>query len=70
MRDPRLYLRDILNAMQAIESFVGDMDFEEFKDNDLVSSAVIRKFEIIDDIPKLKPLIRKILEDLKAKEYA
>jgi len=33
------------------------------------------KYELVwrtikDDIPKLKPLIRKILEDLKAKEYA
>ena len=55
MRDPRLYLRDILNAMQAIEGFVGDMDFEEFKDNDLVSSAVIRKFEIIGEAAKNVP---------------
>ena len=47
MRDYRLYLKDIIDAMEAIESFVRDMDFERFKEDDKTSSAVIRKFEII-----------------------
>jgi len=48
-RNIKLYLRDILQAIEAIEVFVKDMDFEGFKDSDLVSSAVIRKFEIIGE---------------------
>ena len=106
-----IYLKDILEAMEAIEGFVEGTQFEEFKGDDKTSSAVIRKFEIIgeaaknipetikhkhsivpwkemagmrdklihfyfgikyelvwrtikDVIPQIKPLIRKILEDL------
>lgn len=46
MRNHKLYLKDILNAFEAIEKFVEGMDFEEFKRDDKTSSAVIRKFEI------------------------
>jgi len=49
MRRIILYLNDILDAMNAIEKFVEDIDFEDFEANDLVSSAVIRKFEIIGE---------------------
>jgi len=54
-RDYRLFLRDILEAMEAIESFVGDMDYEDFVENDLVRSAVVRKFEIIGEAAKNIP---------------
>lgn len=54
-RDYRLFLRDILEAMEAIESFVEGMDYEDFVENDLVSSAVIRKFEIIGEATKRVP---------------
>jgi len=111
MRNYKLYLKDILKAMEAIEGFVEGMEFEDFKRDDKTSSAVIRKFEIIgeaaknipetikqkysivpwremagmrdklihfyfgikyelvwrtikDVIPQIKPLIRKILEEL------
>ena len=46
-RDIKLYVKYILKAIDAIEEFVNDIDFEEFRKNDMVSSAVIRKFEII-----------------------
>lgn len=49
MRDPKLYLKDIIEAPEAIESFVEGMNYEEFVSSDLVSSAVIRKLEIIGD---------------------
>ena len=52
MRDYRLYLKDILSAMEAIEKFTQGMDFEDFKENDMVCSAVIRKFEIIGEASK------------------
>lgn len=54
-RDYRIFLRDILEAMEAIESFVEGMDYEDFVENDLVSSAVIRKFEIIGEATKRIP---------------
>lgn len=52
MRDPKLYLKDILDAMDAIEKFVEGMEFDEFKRDDKTSSAVIRKFEIIGEATK------------------
>jgi len=47
MREYGLYAKDILDAMEAIEKFVGNMTFHEFAQDDKTSSAVIRKFEII-----------------------
>lgn len=55
MRDPKLYLKDILAAMDAIEKFVEEIDFEAFKNDDMKSSAVIRKFEIIGEATKNMP---------------
>ena len=55
MRNHRLYLQDILSAMESIEKFVGDMNFGEFKDDDKTSNAVIRKFEIIGEATKHIP---------------
>jgi len=64
-RDIKLYLKDILKAMEAIEKFVKDMNFEEFRNNDLVSSAVIRKFEIIGEATRNIPqTIRKKYQDI------
>ena len=55
MRDYTLYLKDILQAMEAMETmekFVEGIDFDNFQKNDMVSSAVIRKFEIIGEAAK------------------
>ena len=54
-RDIKLYVRDILEAIKAIEKFVEGMDFENFKEDDKTSSAVIRKFEIIGEATKNIP---------------
>ena len=55
MRDPKLYLKDILEAMEAIERFVGGIDFETFEGDDMRVSAVIQKFEIIGEASKSVP---------------
>jgi uncharacterized protein with HEPN domain len=52
MRDYTLYLKDILEAMEAIEKFVEGIDRDSFHKNDMISSAVIRKFEIIGEATK------------------
>ncbi|MFH1441075.1 MAG: DUF86 domain-containing protein [Candidatus Omnitrophota bacterium] len=59
MRDYKLYLKDILSAIKAIEKFVKGMEIEEFRRDDKTASAVIRKFEIIGEAAK------KIPEDVK-----
>jgi uncharacterized protein with HEPN domain len=55
MRDHTLYLKDILEAMNAIEKFVKGISFDEFQKSDIISSAVIRKFEIIGEAAKNIP---------------
>ena len=55
MRNYKLYIKDILEAMNAIERFVEGLNFEAFKINDEKSSAVIRKFEIIGEAAKNVP---------------
>jgi uncharacterized protein with HEPN domain len=55
MREPKLYLKDILATMDAIEQFVEGVDFETFKNDDMMSSAVIRKFEIVGEATKHIP---------------
>jgi len=55
MRDYRLYVKDILDSAEAIERFVEDMDFEQFKADDKTTSAVIRKFEIVGEAAKHVP---------------
>jgi len=54
-RDIKVYVRDILEEIKAIEKFVEGMDFENFKEDDKTSSAVIRKFEIIGEATKNIP---------------
>jgi len=55
MRDYRLYLKDILGAMESIEAFVERMSFDEFRTDDKTASAVVRKFEIIGEATKQIP---------------
>ena len=55
MRDCRLYLKDILAAMESIEAFVEEMDLETFRTDDKTTSAVVRKFEIIGEAVKQIP---------------
>jgi uncharacterized protein with HEPN domain len=52
MRSQKLYLRDIAEAMEAIEQFVEGMEIDNFMQDDKTASAVIRKFEIIGEAAK------------------
>ena len=71
MRNYGLYLKDILDAMEAIEQFVEGMSFEEFIKDDKTVSAVIRKFEIIGEATKGIPdEIRQKYPDVPWREMA
>lgn len=48
-RDYKLFLKDIINAMDAIERFIEGMELDDLVKDDKTSSAVIRKFEIIGE---------------------
>ncbi len=55
MRDYRLYLKDILAAIDSIEEFVAGIDLEAFQADDKTTSAVMRKLEIIGEATKQIP---------------
>jgi len=48
-RTYRLYLNDILEAIERIENYVKGRTLEEFSKNTLVIDAVVRNFEIIGE---------------------
>lgn len=52
MRDYRLYLKDILEALESIEAFVQGMNQDDFAKDDKTASAVVRKFEVIGEATK------------------
>ncbi|MGB9627709.1 MAG: DUF86 domain-containing protein [Thermodesulfobacteriota bacterium] len=54
-RDYHLFLKDIIDAIEAIEKFVEGMELEAVIEDDKTSSAVIRKFEIIGEAVKNIP---------------
>lgn len=55
MREYKLFLHDILEAIQKVERFVGDMNFEDFIQDEKTQSAVIRQLEIIGEASKQIP---------------
>lgn len=55
MRNHRLYLKDIFEAMNAAQTFIEGMDFEAFATDDKTASAVVRKLEIIGEATKNVP---------------
>lgn len=70
-RNIKLYIKDILNAIESIEKFVEGMTFEEFCEDDKTSSAVVRKFEIIGEASKNIPeKIKRKYPDIPWKEMA
>lgn len=71
MRDYKIYLKDIITAIEAIDAFVQNMDFEAFCKDDKTSSAVVRKLEIIGEASKQIPdTLRKDFDSIPWKEMA
>jgi uncharacterized protein with HEPN domain len=71
MREYRLYLSDILAAIDSIESFIAGVDLDAFQADDKTASAVIRKLEIIGEAAKQVPEdIRSSYSEVPWKEMA
>jgi len=55
IKDYKIYLRDIKNAIEKIEKYIKEIDYSKFKGNDLVSDAVIRNLAVIGEAVKNLP---------------
>ncbi len=70
-RTYRLYLNDILEAIDRIEKYVDGLDFEDFSKNTMIVDAVIRNFEIIGEATKQIPeTVKKKYDRVPWKEMA
>lgn len=54
-RDYKLFLKDIIDAMDAIERFIEGMELDDLIKDDKTSSAVMRKFEILGEAARNIP---------------
>jgi uncharacterized protein with HEPN domain len=64
-RDIRLYLDDILEAINKIEKYTEDMDFEQFRKDEKTGDAVIRNFSVIGEaVKQIPPSIRNKYPDI------
>jgi uncharacterized protein with HEPN domain len=55
IRDPRLYLDDILESIDAIEEYTANLDEDAFRSARLVQDAVLRRLQIIGEAVKRLP---------------
>jgi len=70
-RNSKLYLKDILEAIEKINNYTKNLSFEEFSQNTMIVDAVIRNFEIIGEATKHIPEeIRKFHSKIPWKEMA
>jgi len=54
-KDYKVYLEDILNAVEKIDGYVADMSYEDFLADSMASDAVIRNLAIIGEAAKKLP---------------
>ena len=52
MKDTTVYLKHILDAIQRIEDYLKDIEYNYFVNNNLVQAGVIRELEIIGEATK------------------
>ena len=54
-RDIRLYIEDILDSIEKIESYIKDVDEKEFLKNTQVQDSILRRLEVIGEAVKKIP---------------
>ena len=54
-RDPRLFMTDVLDAIEKIERYTSGLTFDQFEANEMVSDAVVRNLEIVGEATRYIP---------------
>ena len=71
IRDEKLYIEDILEAIIKIEKYIVGYNLEKFEEDEKTSDAVIRNFEVIGEATKkVSDELRSKYSDLPWKEMA
>ena len=71
MKDDTVFLRHILDAINKIQEYAQDMDFEKFRKSSLVQDGVIRQLEIVGEATKnLSEGLREKHSDIPWKDIA
>ena len=71
MRNYKLYLQDMLEAVQKIEKYTKGMNFQQFEKSDLVIDGVIRNLEVIGEASKQVPAdVKKEFKDIEWKKIS
>jgi len=71
MRNPEVYLKDILNSANKILKYSDGLSYEKFNENEMIQDAIIRNLEIIGEAVKNIPgEIRDEYPDLEWKKIA
>ena len=55
MRDPRVYLEDMLEGIRRIRSYVHGRSFEDFEHDELVVDGIVRNLEVLGEAAKQIP---------------
>ena len=55
LRDYKAYLKDILEAIDRIESYITNLTFDDFSESRLYQDAIVRNLEIIGEAVKRLP---------------
>ena len=54
-RDPRLFMTDVLDAIEKIERYTSGLTFDQFEANEMVLDAVVRNLEIVGEATRYIP---------------
>ncbi len=60
-RDPKIYIHDIVTAIEKIQRYTSKMTFEAFEEDEKTIDAVLRNFEVIGEA------CRHVPDELKSK---
>ena len=55
LREYKVYLRDMLEAIEKIENYTDDMSRDDFLENEMVKDAVLRNLEVLGEAAKQIP---------------
>lgn len=55
LRDYKLYIEDILNAIKKIKNYTRELSFKDFSRDEKTIDAVIRNFEVIGEATRHLP---------------